>query len=247
MALLVFEHHDDETPCILGRVLHSHGHVLRTVGLHKGEAVPADLDDVDGIVTMGGPMNLDEAGSHLWMDAEMAYLRNAHNTGLPIVGICLGAQLIASALGGEVAAMDEPEVGFGLVHQSFHGTVDPVLAGIPWRSMQFHLHGQEVRQLPSDSRCLASSDRCKVQAFCAGLCTYGFQYHFEWDEANIKGFARDVIVENTGSSAEQIIHSLQEHFSSYRRLGDRLCRLIAELIFPIEKRRVPLLVSSDFH
>ena len=103
MALIVFEHHPLETTGRLGTVLNQHGHKLRYVRLHRGEAVPTDLDDVDGVIAMGGPMNVDEVEKHDWMQPEMDYLKAAHDANLPVLGICLGAQMLAHALGGKVA------------------------------------------------------------------------------------------------------------------------------------------------
>jgi GMP synthase (glutamine-hydrolysing) len=123
MSLLVFQHHENEPPCVLGSVLQDHGHKLRIVELFAGQTVPPDLDDVDGILSMGGPANVDETAHYSWITPELEFLKNAHGK-VPIVGICLGAQLIATALGGKVAAMPTPEVGWAVVKQAFPGTID---------------------------------------------------------------------------------------------------------------------------
>jgi GMP synthase-like glutamine amidotransferase len=238
MSLLVLQHEGHESPMLLGRVLQGHGHRLRTIRLDLGEPLPADLDDVDGIVAMGGSANVDEVGTYPWLEPEMAYLKQAHAAGRPIVGVCLGAQLIAAALGGKVAAMAEPEVGWKPVKLAFAGTTDPLLAGVPWETVQFHLHGQEVTQLPPEGVPLAGSARCKLQAFRVGLTTYAFQYHFECDHAGIARFASDDLVSKAGEKADVIVADCKHHFAAYRRLGDRLAENIAMLLFPIDKRVV---------
>src|SRR5262245_32861350 len=109
MSLLVLQHTADEDASRLGATLRDHGHRLRTILLTNGQApssLPADLDDVSGLVILGGPMNVDQAEQYPWMKREMELIRQAHAAGKPIVGICLGAQLIGAALGGEVAAME---------------------------------------------------------------------------------------------------------------------------------------------
>src|SRR5690606_13233304 len=100
------------------------------------------------------------------------YLRQAHEANVPMVGICLGLQLIATALGGKVEAMPAAEVGWHTVKLAFPGTIDPIYAGIPWQHMQFHLHGQEVTALPPGATPLAASKVCKNQAVKVGLKTY---------------------------------------------------------------------------
>src|SRR5690606_27666603 len=82
-------------------------------------------------------------------------------------------------------------VGWHPVQMSYPGSNDAVLAGIPWESMQFHLHGRSVTRLPEAGITLASSQACKNQAFCVGMRTYGFQYHFEWTRQDIDAILRE--------------------------------------------------------
>ncbi|MEX2214582.1 MAG: type 1 glutamine amidotransferase [Phycisphaeraceae bacterium] len=236
MALIVFQHEPHEAPALLGQALQAHGCQLRTIKLFAGDAVPPDLDDVDGILILGGAANVDEADKHAWMNAELAYIKQAHDAGLPIVGICLGAQLIAAALGGKVAPMAKPEVGWKNIKLAFAGTTDPILAGIPWDTTQFHLHGQEVAALPAEGVPLAGSTMARLQAFRVGLTTYAFQYHFEWDAAAIATMSRDSLVTKAGEKSETIVDLAKNYLPPYRRLGDRLCENIATLLFAIDKR-----------
>lgn len=236
MALVVFQHHKNEPPAALGDILRDRGHKLRVVALYNNEPVPADLDDVDGIVSMGGPQNVGETDKFPYLAAEMDYIKKAHAAGKPIVGVCLGAQLIAKTLGGEVAAMATPEVGWAPIKQAFPGTIDTLYQGIPWDTMQMHMHGQEVTKLPPGGVPLAGSKACKTQAFKVGLRTYGFQYHFEWREEDIKLAAKDELVAKAGSSADAITNGVAQHFDGYRRLGNRLAETMALMLFPIDKR-----------
>lgn len=243
MGLVVFQHHRDETAGVLGTILQAHGHRLHTVELFNadadGDSVPADfptdLDGVDGLVAMGGPMNVDEAGRYGWVQREMQLIASAHEASVPVVGICLGAQLAACALGGKVAPMQSPEVGFENVKLAFPGTTDPVLAGIPWNCLQFHLHGQEVTDLPPGATVLAGSAACKAQAFKVGFTTYAFQYHFEWDDAAIEHFSQDGLISRSQSSAPQIADQCRRHYHLYRHMGDRLCENITRLLFGADR------------
>lgn len=237
MSLLVFQHQASEPPAMLGAVLRDHGHKLRVIELYAGQSVPPDLDDVDGILSMGGAANVDETAKYPWLAGEMAYLKTAHERSVPIVGICLGAQLIAAALGGKVAAMAVPEVGWGNVKLAFPGTIDTIYMGLQWDTVQMHLHGQEVAALPPGATPLAGSKACKTQAFKVGPTTYGFQYHFEWTDADIRAAAHDELVKKAGVNPETIVQGIAQHYDGYRRLGNRLCETIALMLFPIDKRR----------
>lgn len=238
MAIVVFEHHAMETSARLGQILRDHGHQLRTIRLYADDVVPADLDDVDGIVSMGGPMNVDQAEQFPWLNDEAAYIKAAHEAGLPIVGICLGAQIIAHALGGKVEKMDTPEIGWCSVSQFRPGFPDTLLGGIPWKTDQFHTHGCEVTELPPGGAMLASSDACKHQAFRVGLTTYAFQYHFEWTRRDIDGILDQFAdwISEAGCDADAIRGEAEDKYELYRHLGDRLCESLASLLFCIEHR-----------
>jgi GMP synthase (glutamine-hydrolysing) len=236
MSLLVFQHEATEGPAVLGQILQTYGHKLRTVKLHQGDAVPPDFDDVDGVISLGGAANVDETAKYPWLAAEMDYLKQAHQRGLGVVGICLGAQMIAKALGGEVAAMPAPEVGWHPVRMAFPGTIDPAYAGLTWNRVLFHLHGQEVTKLPAGAAPLSGSKLCKTQAFKLEMKTYAFQYHFEWSRADIERMVQDDLVKKAGVNPADILRQSDEHYDSYRRQGDRLCHTIANLLFPIDKR-----------
>ena len=241
MAILVTEHADRDNANALSATLRDHGHKLLVVRPHRGEALPPDLDNIDGLVVMGGRQNTDEMDRHPWMAREVELIAQAHDAGLPVVGVCLGAQLVALALGGTVAKADKPELGMHEVTQSFFGTTDPLLAGIPWTHTPMHAHGYEVAEPPTGGTPapLASSDRCKAQCFRVGLTTYGFQYHFEWDKqkclAVIDEYA-DLWAPATGLSGDELRRGIEQHYGLYRHLGDRQCKLIADLLFPLDKR-----------
>ena len=242
MAIIVFIHHPQESTGLLGQELRNRGHCLDLVNLYAGQPAPADLDETDGIISMGGPMNVDEGAAHPWIATEMAYLKRAHEAGVPILGVCLGAQLIAQVLGGQVTAMPTPpgpEIGFVPLRLSFAGTTDPLYAGVPWNAPVFAIHGQEAVKLPPEAVLLASTKMCKNQVFRVGLNTYAIQYHFEWDRHDLEMVARDPLVARANLTARQIIASLEMQYEPYRRVADRLSANIATLLFaPAAKLRI---------
>jgi GMP synthase (glutamine-hydrolysing) len=241
--LLVFQHETTEGPGRLGAVLRDFGHHLQVVRTYAGDAIPATLADVDGVIILGGCMNTCDAPNLPWMQREIEIIKEAHAANIPVLGICLGAQLIAVALGGEVGPADKPEIGMGKVAlHAFFGGNDPMLVGLPYEFTTAHAHGQEVKKAPANGTpaALISSKACKNQAFRAGLRTYGFQYHFEWTLAQIEA-AIDSTPEwltTLGLDAAKLKEEAKAGYARYEELGLRQCQLIAERLFAIEKRTV---------
>ncbi|MGB0766320.1 MAG: type 1 glutamine amidotransferase [Phycisphaeraceae bacterium] len=243
MAILIIEHDDLDSSERLGATLGEHGHKLSVVRVHRGDVLPPDLDNVDGLISMGGPQDTDQADEHDWMPREIDMIREAHERSIPVLGVCLGAQLIAVALGGEVGRMDTPELGMAKTTLSFFGSTDPILTGLPWNHTMMHAHGCEVTKAPPGGTPapLASSAGSKVQAFRVGLTTYGFQYHFEWTKQR----CLDIIdhnakwVEAMDATADELKQAVDDRYAMYRHLGDRLCKTIADRLFPLDKRLPP--------
>ncbi|RMD60345.1 MAG: type 1 glutamine amidotransferase [Planctomycetota bacterium] len=235
MPTLVLQHHDIGSPGRLGEALRDHGHRLRVLRPDLGQPLPADLDDVEAVVALGGPQNVDDPpDKHPWLAQEIDLFRAAHEAQLPVVGVCLGAQLIAAALGGRVEPMGVPEIGFVDVQLTAAGQTDVTLAGIAWSSPQFSHHSRHVAEPPPGATLLASSQRCAVQAFRAGLRTYAFQYHFEADADMIRQLLRSAPeqMRQAGVLEEDIDKQLERSYAAFDRLGRRLCENIAELLAP---------------
>lgn len=238
MAIVVFEHHAMETSARLGQTLRDHGHKLRVIRLYAGDAIPVDLDNVDGVISMGGPMNVDQADEYAWISQEAQFLKAAHEANLPVVGVCLGAQLIAHALGSKVQKADKPEMGWLPVKQFRPGFPDTIFGGIPWKTDQFHSHSQEITELPPGGVLMASSECCKHQAFRVGLTTYCFQYHFEWSRSDIEGVLSQFAdwIKEVGGDPDAIRRDTEAKYDRYRHVGDRLCETLATVLFCIEHR-----------
>jgi GMP synthase (glutamine-hydrolysing) len=250
MAIIVFQHGRDVGPGRLGLTLRDHGAQLdvrrldldaRTRGLPAGTGVsgkggvPPDFDNVDGVISLGGGQNVGEI--HPWMPAEVEFVKEAHARQLPLVGVCLGHQLVAHALGGKVAPMTKPEYGFTTVTQLPIANTDTILAGIPWTTHQFQSHSQEVKELPPGATLLQSSAACKVQCFRAGLRTYCFQYHFECDRPSVELLCRDdAALAAAGLDMTLVKSQADEHYASFARLADRLCVNLAAYLFYVGRR-----------
>ena len=185
MRFLVLQHIDAEHPGILRDFMAEDGVRWDAVELDEGDAIPS-LDGYDAMVVMGGPMDVWEEDVHPWLVPEKAAITEAVlGREMPFLGVCLGHQLLADALGGEVAAMHSPEVGILDVELTGEGRRDLVLGSAPASFKALQWHGAEVARLPPGGVVLARSPACPVQAFRVGDSAFGIQYHVELTDATV--------------------------------------------------------------
>lgn len=149
---------------------------MRTVEPLACDLLPGH-GEVSGAVVMGGPMNVDEVERYPGLAAEREWLAEAVRLGIPVLAICLGAQLLARALGSEVRAGEEPEIGFAEVE--IHDPADPIVGALAPRTTVLHWHG-DVFDLPDGAVQLASSAKTGLQAFRHGNA-WGVLFHPEAD------------------------------------------------------------------
>jgi GMP synthase (glutamine-hydrolysing) len=181
---VVVQHVAHEGPGLLGEVLDKASIEWSTCRVDQGDALPstADLAALGGLVVMGGPMGVGDETAFEWLEPERHLLAAAVDAGLTTLGVCLGAQQLAAALGARVRRGPVPEVGPGVVHLSPAGKRDPVLgpAGSPLHCVHWH---DDTFDLPGGATLLASNDSFEHQAFRVGRRAYGFQFHLEVDAA----------------------------------------------------------------
>lgn len=175
--ILLLQHADWELPGTYGDVLAARHHHVRVVRPDRGEALP-DWRDFDAVLAMGGPMSVNDEAELPWLAQEKALVAAAVTADLPYFGACLGAQLLASALGAEVYRGPRPEYGMHTVVLSPAGQADPVFTGLATRLDVFQWHG-ETFDLPPGGVRLAGSPGLPNQAFRVGRRAYGVQFHLE--------------------------------------------------------------------
>lgn len=177
--VLVFQHLAVEHPGVFREFLARDGHRYVPVELDAGEPIPP-LEDYAALWVMGGPMDVWQADEHPWLLAEQAAIRRAVvELGMPFLGFCLGHQLLAATLGGEVGPARESEVGLMDVTLTADGATSPFLAGFPPAFEVLQWHSAEVRRTPPGARVLAASPRCAVQAMSVGPRAFSMQFHLE--------------------------------------------------------------------
>ncbi|MEM6305026.1 MAG: type 1 glutamine amidotransferase [Pseudomonadota bacterium] len=187
MNLLVLQHETVEHPGIFRSFLAEDGHTYDAVELQLGEALPS-LDCYDALWVMGGPMDVWQEDAHPWLIAEKAFIREAVvDRGMPYLGLCLGHQLLACALGGEVGP-GTPEIG--LMPVTVTESPKSVFAGLPDEVMTLQWHGAEVTALPESAASLATSPDCSVQAMIYGARAVSAQFHLEIEPETVAAWAQ---------------------------------------------------------
>lgn len=174
----VIQHVAAEGPGLIGEALRDRGLQMRSIHLHENDPVPRSLEGAAGIVVMGGPMGVYETGRYPFLAAEIELLREAVRRELPVLGICLGSQLLAAALGARVYPSGFQEIGWEPVRLTEAAAADPLCRELPPEFPAFHWHG-DLFELPAGAVALASSELTSIQAFRAGRLAYGVLFHLE--------------------------------------------------------------------
>jgi len=188
MHLLVLQHHPAEHPGEFRRFLEEDGHQTTTVNLDQGEKLP-DHFDFDGMWVLGGPMDVWEEDDYPWLIAEKAYIREAVEIrGMSYLGLCLGHQLLAEALGGSVGK-GTPEIGVCSAMLTEHGAEGVFMDGLPGNISCLQWHSAEVKTLPPGGKCLAASEACAIQAMQWGPRAYSVQFHLEVEADTVANWA----------------------------------------------------------
>ena len=179
MKILVLQHADCEHPGYFRKLLAEDGHEWVPVEMDAGET-PPPLDGFDALWVMGGPMDVWQEDEHPWLKDEKDFIRDAvQEQGLPFLGLCLGHQLLAEALGGKVAPSQTPEIGVMDVQLTEAGATGVLFDGIPEVFKTLQWHSAEVTQMPAGATCLATSPDCAVQAMSWGPRALTMQFHME--------------------------------------------------------------------
>ncbi|MCW2669422.1 MAG: glutamine amidotransferase class-I [Frankiales bacterium] len=190
MVALVITHTESEDPGLLGTWLPEAGLGLKVVEPWRGDDLPQSLDGFDALVVMGGPQQAYDDGSAPWLRATKELIRSAVANGLPTLGVCLGAQLLAEATGGRVQPGEHgPEVGAKLVAKRDAAAADPLFWDLPLSPVVVQWHWDAVTDLPPAATLLMSSPTYPHQAFRVGERAWGIQFHIETDAAMVGRWA----------------------------------------------------------
>jgi GMP synthase-like glutamine amidotransferase len=187
-SCLVVQHVPPEGPYAIGPALESAGVDVDVRAVFAGEDLPSDLTDIDGLVVMGGPMSALSDEGFPSRRGELELLAEGLDRGLPMLGVCLGAQLLALAGGGAVyPGPTGPEIGWGPVALTAEAEDDPLLGGLPEQLTVLHWHG-DTFEPPVGAIRLATNGRYPNQAFRSGSRAWGLQFHLEVDGSAVAAF-----------------------------------------------------------
>ena len=215
---------------VVGEVAQARGARLTTLFPHRGEPLPRSAAGFDGMIILGGPMHAGDDAGYPAFSALLGLIRRFHAQGKPIFGICLGAQLIARAIGKTVYRVGGCEVGYLPVEITAEGADDPLLAGLAaeQRIMQMH---EDSFDLPARAVLRMRNDACANQAFRLGRTTYGFQFHLEVTERDARNVPRDcwpALQRHFGAGAEaeeaRVLAEVEAHYAA----GEHFCRTVTE-------------------
>jgi GMP synthase-like glutamine amidotransferase len=185
MHIHCLQHVSFENPATIVEWANNNGHTISYTHFFKTSFSLPDVNDIDALLVMGGYMNVDEETKYPWLAVEKQFIQQAIAANKKVMGICLGAQLIAAALGCKVYYATEKEIGFYPI--SF---TDEILHHSLFNHFTnsynvFHWHG-DTFDLPANAQLIASTDSCKHQAFLVDNNVLALQFHFEMNETVIK-------------------------------------------------------------
>lgn len=208
MKALVIQHLESEGVGTLGDFLTERGWLIETARLYDGHHLPARAVDYNLVISMGGPMNVYEENSFPFLSEETEFLKEGILDGANMLGVCLGAQMIAKACGASVGLSPSKEVGWGEIHLTSAGHTDPIFKGVekPLNVFQWH---EDMFNIPIDGALLAYSSLCPNQAFRVNRA-YGFQFHIEVDSQILGSWFKDA------NDLESYLTYYRDHFAELK-------------------------------
>ena len=241
--ILVFQHVPFEPLGTLDPLLKRAGFRIRYVNFARDPKQIPSLEGYSALIVLGGPMNVDQVHEYPNLATELRLIQDAMNRGISVLGICLGAQLLARALGSSVRPGHAREIGWHDVNLTGAGEVDPVLSAFATRQTVFQWHEDSI-ELPAGAECLANSEACDVQAFRYGDSAYGFQFHLEVDRSLIERWLHRAgyqsLLQQTTAAPEQIMAQTEASIRPLMELSDRtFSRWIDQFELGSRRRALP--------
>ncbi len=227
--VLAIVHQADAGPGVLAEAILRAGAELDEWLIPKDAPAPRDPRDYSAVLALGGAMHADQDEAHPWLERERELLGELVQADVPVLGVCLGAQLLAQATGGEALRAARPEIGWYDVRVSEEGAADPVIGALAPRFEAFGWHSYEVA-LPDGGSLLARSDAC-IQAFRVGDRAWGIQFHSEVTNGDLLAWIEDSRSdpEAGGVDLEALRQRSERSIGEWNELGRRMAeRFLAE-------------------
>jgi len=228
MRMAVLQHVPFEGPAAIADWAAAQGVSVAVFHVYRGEALPA-LADFDMLTVMGGPMSVNDEDKLAWLTPEIALVRDSIGAGKTVLGVCLGAQMIAKALGAKVFAGKNKEIGWLPVSRS--EAAHPVFDGVPAQFVAFHWHG-ETLDLPAGAIRLAETAGAANQAFAIGERVLGLQFHIEATAESALGLLEHAADEIGTGPYEQSPDAIRAGVGACADLKPLLDRVLHNLTSP---------------
>lgn len=231
MRLLAIGHQRDAGPGVFAAVAAERGAGLDLWWRAETDDPPDDPLGYDAVITFGGAMHADQDQAHAWLPEEKELLAELLHRRTPVLGVCLGTQLLAEAAGSPARRARTPEIGWYGVELTPEGARDPVIASLPARFEAFQWHSYEA-PLPPGAVPLARSPIC-LQAYRAGESAWGIQFHAEVSAADAEAWIRDYRADEDavamGIDPEEFLEETARKIAGWNDLGRTLCRRFIEV------------------
>ncbi len=222
MRILTLQHYDGDDSGLFGQIVQEHGHELATARPYLDQPLPDPCSAV-AILILGGPMGVNDIHRFPWLDREVAFLSEAVRGGVGCFGVCLGAQLLAAALGSNVHRGEAPEITCNQLTLTSAAATDPIFRDLPNPMSTFSWH-QDTFELPQGAVLLASSRAYPNQAFRWGDRTYGVQFHAEISLAMAQRWMQQSGADHFGvgppeETKQDLLNEIADNLESINRAG----------------------------
>jgi GMP synthase (glutamine-hydrolysing) len=220
--IYILQHHPVENLANIADALEGAALAWQYVRVDEGQPVPSSMKGAGGLIVLGGPMGVYQTDRYPWLRDEMRLIEDAMKSNLPVLGICLGAQILAATLGAKVERNPKgKEIGWHPIRLSDSAKDDRLMRGLPASITPFHWHG-DIFEVPPGATSLASSDKTPCQVFRHGDKAYGLQFHFEVTREGVAAmadaFAKELVRENI--PADRMIDQAADYLPPLEKISE---------------------------
>ncbi len=239
--ILVLQHVAAEPLGTLDPLIRARGHRIRYVNFERDPAARPDMDGYHGLIVLGGPMNVEDHHRRPHLLTEMRLIEQALAQDKPVLGICLGSQLLAHVLGAPVRRHRQSEIGWYRLDTTAAGRDDAVLAPLGESSPVFQWHSYTF-DMPASAEHLATTASCENQAFRYGRSAYGFQFHLEVDERlvsrwlSLPAYREELVAARLGHGPEDVARHTLLQAARMRALAEPVFGNFLDLIGRPQRR-----------